>query len=92
MSTDRWTDPSRRALGMLLHGDAVTPIASALVILLNVGDRPVTFQLPEGTFTPLLDTSDPTGEPPAGTRSGDVPLPEWAVLVLRGAHAPQHQL
>jgi glycogen operon protein len=83
MSADDWREPHFRALGMLLGGDAIPGldrwgrriVGDTLLVLINGGDPPVDFVLPEAPWGErwevLVDTRSadpPIVEPP---RAGD---------------------
>jgi glycogen operon protein len=83
MTEAGWADPGRRALGMLLDGEAIPETNASgervrgdtLLILLSADAGPVRFTLPErrngSGWEQLIDTNDPEGPAhvvPGGTR------------------------
>ena len=56
---DAWRNPGSRALGCLIGrpGRATAP----LLLLVNAGTEPQSFQLPAGVWQALLDSADPRG-------------------------------
>ena len=70
-----WTNPTIRTIGMLSGKN--------WLLLLHDGNDPITFQLPEVTLTPVLDSSRPDGTPVHGALPGStVTIAPHSVLVL----------
>jgi isoamylase len=96
MTSAEWSDPSRRALGMLLDGEAIHEsddrgrriIGDSLLVLFNTGDPAVAFTMPGrqgGIWALELDTANPAtaaGSLFAGPR---VALTGRSVMVFRPA-------
>ena len=94
MSDADWNDPSRRALGMLLDGDAMLDSDShgrritgdTLLVLFNTGDRDVNFTLPmrDGRAWVLeVDTADAVDPAPALRGPAAVTMTDRSVMVFR---------
>ncbi|MGB3554775.1 MAG: glycogen debranching protein GlgX [Jannaschia sp.] len=75
MEPGDWDDPERRALTLLLQGDADRPLWLAL----NAGAEDVTFRLPAGNWLGLVDTATGFADP-AGREGSDL---ESVVLMGR---------
>ncbi len=94
LELEAWRDPARKALGMWVCGhDAAArpdPARPGHLLLLNAGDQPVAFRLPEAGehagFRLLLDSADPTraAGPPSGP---SVTVEAHALCLLQGGAA-----
>src|SRR5262245_3496610 len=86
-----WHDPKRKALGMLIHGDATDEVdergrlitGDTLLLLVNAGPDPTAFRLPTlarpGLWREIINTARP------GRRFvdlGDLPVPPHALILL----------
>jgi isoamylase len=94
MTDADWNDPSRRALGMLLDGDAMLDSDShgrritgdTLLVLFNTGDRDVNFTLPmrDGRAWVLeIDTAAAGESAPALRGRAAVTMIDRSVMVFR---------
>jgi isoamylase len=96
MTVEEWEKEYARCLGMWLHGDGLPesdergrPLRdSSFMVLFNAHDEVIEFKLPdaEGSqWRTEVDTSSPTGEPPAERASpqGTYPLQGRSLVVLR---------
>ncbi len=95
MTDDMWNSPEVRGLGVRLNGDAIQEVdergeriaGDTLLLILNAGDRPLSFVLPPTTVIERWDTLVDTGEPwqpPRRLRAGDrYDLPAHAMAVLK---------
>ncbi len=75
MKDETWASPDVRCLGVRLNGDAIDEvdergariIGDTLLMILNAGDQPVAFTLPqtgpEERWETLIDTADPWAAP-----------------------------
>ena len=92
MQSGDWNDGHRRALGMLINGEATDEMddrgrpvtGDTLLLLLNNGEGEVTFTLPElpdrGLWVELVHT----GASEQGTeRDTSVPVPAYSLILLR---------
>ena len=95
-----WDDDGRRALGMLLHGDAADDVdvrgrrtpGQSLLVLINGDTKPVAFEVPtvpgDGTWTGILSTA---GLGDLGQDSSEAIVVEaTSILVLRHDTAADH--
>jgi glycogen operon protein len=92
MTEQDWHDPERRALGMLIDGDAADeeddrgrPITGdTMLLLLNAGDAPVRFALPlpngRGIWVELVDTGDQRAD---ASRDSAIALAAQSFVLLR---------
>jgi isoamylase len=96
MTDADWTEPGRSALGMVMHGDALTepgpdghPIAGeTLALLLNGGEDAARFDLPGNTpWQVLVDTLAPAAEGRAAA-AGHISVPPRSVLLLKAIGEP----
>ena len=94
MTDADWNDPSRRALGMLLDGDAILEsdvhgrriTGDTLLVLFNTGEGEVNFTLPvrEGrTWMLEIDTADAARPAPALRGQATVMMTDRSVMVFR---------
>ncbi|HEX6465240.1 MAG TPA: hypothetical protein VFZ98_12335, partial [Vicinamibacterales bacterium] len=95
MTDDMWNSPEVRGLGVRLNGDAIQEtdergeriIGDTLLLILNAGDKPLSFVLPPPApierWETLVDTADPW-QPSRRLRAGDrYDLPGHAMAVLK---------
>jgi isoamylase len=93
MTSAEWSDPSRRALGMLLDGEAILEsdahgrriIGDSLLVLFNTGEPAVAFTMPVRpghTWILEIDTANPAA-PPASASGPTVALTGRSVMVFR---------
>jgi glycogen operon protein len=95
MTDDMWNSPEVRGLGVRLNGDAIQDTdergeriaGDTLLLILNAGDRPLSFVLPAAAaierWDTLIDTADPW-QPTRRLRAGDrYDLPGRAMAVLK---------
>jgi glycogen operon protein len=95
MTDEMWNSPEVRGLGVRLNGDAIQDTdergeriaGDTLLLILNAGDRPLSFLLPPTAaierWDTLVDTADPW-QPTRRLRAGDrYDLPGRAMAVLK---------
>ena len=92
MTQQEWSTPGNRTLGMLIHGDATDetdgrgrPIkGDTMILVVNGGDQPVTFQLPhidgEGMWLEVVDTAK---DETHALSSGSATLVPFSMQLLR---------
>ena len=91
MADDDWRDPRNRALGMWIYGEATDEVddrgrlvrGDTLVLMLNAGDRPISFLLPSvqgpGAWEELLSTA----RPKKPVRRNGVSMPPHSLVLAR---------
>jgi glycogen operon protein len=95
MTDEMWNSPDVRGLAVRLNGDAIQEVnergerivGDSLLVILNAGDRPLSFVLPPTApierWDTLVDTADPWQQP-RRLRAGDrYELPGRAIAVLK---------
>jgi isoamylase len=94
MSEEQWRQPSARALGMYLAGDAIDDLDTRgrrlrdddFLVLFNAGDQPLEFALPQyhrpACWQLVLDTERPEAQTQAVSQAG-YPLAARSLAVLR---------
>ncbi|MCC6705401.1 MAG: glycogen debranching protein GlgX [Thermomicrobiales bacterium] len=100
MQARDWAVPYARALAVKLAGNAIADLdattglpiqGQTLLVLFNASDNGVLFRLPRGAnrvgaaWEPLIDTTDPRGEPGLIAMPGGVPVtvPDRTLMLFR---------
>lgn len=83
LSPERWHDRSARAFALQLAGPDGAGAIDVLRVLMNPGNAPVTFHLPE-PFAIALDTADPDAAP--APPCVEVPVAAHALVIATRKH------
>ena len=91
MDAERWLDPDRRTLQVLIRPTETDPSAPPLLVLVATGAGPIAFTLPPGEWRPVLDSADrrlPRSRPAPTAGPFDVAAPGVVVLREAGLGSP----